>query len=282
MYMLHRHVPRKFEYNSQLVLVDKQDYVATVTLNNPPMNTNTVQSMKDLLQTFRLLQFDPEVRAIILTGAGTRAFNVGSDVSRLPAMSGNFRDAKVNLEVELMATIDEITKPTICAIEGWCLGGGLEMACCCDIRLCSTKTKLGVPEVNLGLVPASGGMYRLPKFIGLSRALEMMYTGRHVPAEEALQWGLVNQVYEPGTVKEHAMELAKELAMKPPKSLRLIKQFVHENAFRPNEDCFRKNLAYTDDLYEDYNAMEGIKAFLEKRDPVFIYDEEEVLKDDKA
>lgn len=279
MLMLHRKVPRKFEYTSQLVLVEKQDYVATVTLNNPPMNTNTVQSMKDLLQTFRLLQYDPEVRAIILTGSGTRAFNVGSDVSRLPAMSGNFRDAKVNLEVELMATIDEITKPTICAIEGWCLGGGLEMACCCDIRLCSTKTKLGVPEINLGLLPASGGMYRLPKFIGLSRAIEMMYTGRHVPAEEACQWGLVNHVYEPGTVKEHAMELAKELASKPPKPLRLMKRFVHENAFRPNEDCFRKNLAYTDDLYEDYNAMEGIKAFLEKREPHFVYDEEEVLKD---
>lgn len=280
MYMLHRKVPRKFEYPSQLIQVEKRDYVAIVTLNNPPLNTNTVQSMKDLLQTFRLLQFDPEVRAVILTGAGTRAFNAGSDISHLPAMTGNFREGKCNLEAELMATIEEISKPTICAIEGWCLGGGLEMACCCDIRIASSKTKLGVPEINLGLLPASGGMHRIPKLIGLSRALEMMYTGRQIPAEEAYQIGLINRVCEPGTVKENAFELAKLLATKPPKPLRMIKRFVNENAFRPNEDCFRKNMAYIDELYEDYNAMEGIKAFLEKRPPQFCYDEEEILADD--
>lgn len=280
MLMLHRKVPRTFVYDSELILVEKKDYVATVTLNNPPMNTNTVQSMTDLLKTFRLLQWDPEVRVVILTGSGTRAFNVGSDVSKLPAMSGNYREGKVNLEVELMASIEELTKPVICAIEGWCLGGGMEMALCCDIRIASAKSKFGLPEINLGLLPASGGMYRLPKFIGLSRAIEMIYTGRHVPAEEAYQMGLITKVCEPGTVKENAMELALQLTKKAPKPLRLIKRFMNENAFRSNEDCFRKNLAYTEDLYEDYNCQEGIKAFLEKRDPVFIYDEEEVLKDE--
>ena len=160
--ILHRQVPRKFVYDSDIIKVEKKDYVAIVTIDNPPLNMNNLQGMKDMVQVFRLLPYDPEVRVVMLTGAGERAFNVGSDISYLPALSGNFRDGKCNLEADLMATIEECPKPVLCAIEGYCLGGGLEMALCCDMRYCSKESKFGVPEINIGVAPASGGMHRLP------------------------------------------------------------------------------------------------------------------------
>lgn len=275
MYVLHRKVPREFRYPDKHVLVEKKDFVATVTLNNPPMNLNSVESMGALLETFRLLRFDPEARVVVVTGAGTRAFNVGSNLKEMPGMTGHFRDRKFNLESDLMATIDELPKPTICAIEGYCMGGGLELACCFDLRVASEKAVFSTPEINVGQLPGSGGLFRLPKLIGPSRTLDMIYTGRNVDAQEAYQMGLVNRLCEPGTARSAAFELAKLIASKPPKPMRISKQFVRENAYKPNSDCIRKNMDYIEDLYEDYNAMEGIHAFLEKRPPRFILNEEE-------
>ena len=278
--MLHRRIPWKFDYPEGKILVEKEDYVATVVLNDPPMNLNTLESMAELLRVFQLLRYDPEVRAVVVTGAGTRTFNAGSNLKQMITLTGEFRAKKFTLETELMATLEELCKPTICAIEGNCMGGGLELACCCDLRIASSAAVFAVPEVKLGQLPGSGGLFRLPKLIGTSRTLELIYTGMSIDAEEARQIGLINRICEVGKAREVAVELAKEIAKKPPKPMRVSKRFIQANAYKPNDECLRKNLDYVEDIYEDYNSMEGMAAFIEKRPPVFILDEEEVLAEE--
>lgn len=275
--MLHRKVPHEFKYANQLILVEKKNGVAIVTMNNPPMNLNSIESMLEMREDFRLLEYDPEARVIVLTGSGTRAFNVGSDLKELEHMTGDYKGKKFKMEGDLTHTVESIPKPTICAIEGYCMGGGLELACCCDIRYASEASIFSQPEINLALVPGSGGLFRLPKLIGVSRALEMIYTGDSINAEEAYRIGLVNKLFPKGTVLENAVKLAKHIAEHPPKPLRVAKAFVQEHAFKPNEDCYYKNLAYVDDVWEDQNAFEGAQAFLEKRPAKFIFSEEEKL-----
>lgn len=275
--MLHRKIPHEFNYANKLILVEKKDGIAIVTLNNPPMNLNSIESMLELREAFRLLEYDPEARVIVLTGSGTRAFNVGSDLKGLAEMSGDYKGHKFKMEGDLMNTVESIPKPTICAIEGYCMGGGLELACCCDIRVASPASVFSQPEITLGMVPGSGGLFRLPKLIGMSHALEMMYTADRIDGTEAHRLGLVNKLFPQGTVLENAVEMAKKIAQFPPKPLRVMKSFVHENTYKPNEDCYYKNLGYVDDIWEDYNAMEGAQAFIEKRPAKFIFEEEEKL-----
>lgn len=259
-------------YENNLILVEKKDGIGIVTLNNPPMNLNSIASMRELKGVFHKLEKDPDVRVIILTGSGERAFNVGTDLTELLAMRYDFRGKKFEMELTMMDKIEFIPKPTICAIEGYCMGGGLELACTCDIRICSEKSRFAQPEITLGLYPAGGGVYRLPKLIGLAKTYEMMYTGEQIDAQEAHRLGLVNQVVPAGTAKEAAWEMAVRIARMSPISLRVIKESVRKTWQKESSENLYTNLEYIDRVFDSDNAQEGIKAFLEKRKPVFSYD----------
>lgn len=257
-------------YENNLILVEKhENHVAVVTLNNPPMNLNSIPSMEELREDFRKLEKDTDVRVIILTGAGKKAFNAGSDISGFKDMQGNFKGLKFKMELDMMNTIEFISKPTICAIEGYCLGGGLELALTCDLRIVSDTAKFGQPEIKLGLYPAGGGLYRLPKIVGIGKAYEIMYLGDIFDSQEAYRLNLANKVVPSGMVVEEAMKMAERIAQMPSNVLAVIKQGAREMYLHESRDCYYQNLDFIDQIFDDYNGIEGVAAFLEKREPHF-------------
>lgn len=260
------------EYKNSLILVEKKDYVGIVTLNSPPLNLNTIESMEELREVFRKIEKDPEIRVVILTGSGLKAFNVGSDISGFKDMAGDFRGKKFYMETDMMNTIEFLPKPTICAIEGYCMGGGLEVALCCDIRIGSDESIFALPEINLGLYPAAGGIFRLPKVIGLPKAYELMYTGDNIDSNEAYRLGLINKIAPKGSVLKEAMIMAEKIAKKAPSALIVIKKGARDMWLKNSKDNYYSNLDYIDQVFDNYNGVEGVNAFLEKREPEFKYD----------
>jgi enoyl-CoA hydratase/carnithine racemase len=263
-------------YENHFVLVDKRDTaVALLTLNDPPLNLNSIPSLQEFGDTLHKLAADPEVRVLVLTGAGAKAFCAGSDISGFKEMAGDFIGKKFKLEMDVMNSLEFIDKPTICAVEGYCMGGGLEVACCCDLRIVSEKALFSQPEISLGLYPASGGLYRLPKLIGPARALEMMYLGEAINAEEAYRIGLVNKIAPVGSAVEESLNLAARIARKAPNALRVIKEGVRKMWLKESKDNHYTNLEYIEGIFNHHNGVEGVAAFLEKRKPRFDYTDPE-------
>lgn len=257
-------------YENNLVIVEKGSrHVAVVTLSNPPMNLNTIESITELREAFRKLKTDDDVRVVILTGSGRKAFNAGSDVSGFKHMKGNFKGIKFKLELDMMNTIEFFPKPTICAIEGYCLGGGLELALTCDLRVVSETAQFASPEIKLGLYPASGGLHRLPKLVGIAKAYEIMYLGDMFDAKEAYRLNLANKLAPEGKTISVAREMAERIAAFPPEALAVIKQGIREMWLRESQDCYYRNLDFIDRVFDGYNSVEGVEAFLEKRKPNF-------------
>ena len=182
------------EYRNEFILVDKTaDRVTVVTLNNPPLNLVTLGLCRELRETLSKLEQDDEVRVIVLTGSGKRAFCVGSDIKEFPEVWDDVIGKKLEQENLTFNAVELLSKPVIAAMEGNVLGGGCELSMACDIRILSESGRIGLPEINLGVFPGSGGIFRLAKLVGPAKAVEMMYTGQMLPAQEALRLGLVNR-----------------------------------------------------------------------------------------
>jgi enoyl-CoA hydratase/carnithine racemase len=261
------------EYENKLIIVEKKEnFVALITLNNPPMNLNSIPSMLEIGEAFRKMEEDTDVRVVVLTGSGKKYFNVGSDLTAFKEMRGNFKGKKFKMEMDMMNSIEFFRKPTICAIEGYCMGGGLELACCCDIRIISEESKFSQPEINLGLYPAAGGLYRLPKIIGQAKALEMMYLGEIIDSAEAYRLNLANKVVPAGTAVSSALEMAAKIAVKPPNALRVIKEGMRRMWLKESKNNHYTNLEYIENIFNHYNGTEGVDAFLSKRKPRFSFD----------
>jgi len=257
------------EYENNLILVEVySDKVALVTLNNPPLNTNTIPSVTELREVFRRMNLDEDVNAVVLTGSGEKAFNVGTDMTHFHEWKNNYVGCKFRLESDVMNDIERCAKPVIAAVEGYCMGGGLEMALACDFRYFSEKTVISTPEVDLGVFCSSGGVVRLPKIVGLSKAMEIMLFCERYDARQSLEMGLCNKVFPAGTVKEEALKAAAKLAAKAPKAVRTTKKACREFVNRESIDCYHRSLDMVEDVYNDDNATEGITAFFEKRPPV--------------
>jgi len=257
-------------FKNDLIKVEKRDdRIAVVTLNNPPMNLNSIASMRELADDFRILRRDDEVRVVILTAAGTKAFNVGTDLHEMADMNGYYKEKKFYGEMRMMDNIEFLPKPTICAIEGFCMGGGLELAMCCDFRIASDTARFAQPEITLGLYPGAGGLYRLPRIVGMGKALEMMYTGYQIDAQEALRYRLVNHVVPSGKTLEKALEIAQRIAGFSPIAIRTIKEGSRKMWQKESKDNYYTNLEYIEPVFESDNAQEGMKAFLEKREANF-------------
>jgi enoyl-CoA hydratase len=205
----------------------------------------------------------------VLTGSGERAFVAGADIKYMSSLSVDEAKAWGALGHEAGELLETMPKPTIAAINGFALGGGCELALACDLRYASSTAKLGQPEINLGIIPGWGGTQRLARATSLSFAKELILTGRIVGAEEALQRGLVDAVFEPGQLMEKALETARGLASKSAVALAAAKEALN----RALQGDHRENLAREADrfgeLFAGEDAAEGLRAFVEKRDPRF-------------
>ncbi|GAB4074482.1 enoyl-CoA hydratase [Barrientosiimonas marina] len=251
---------------SKHVSVTKHDGVATVVIDNPPMNVLSNQVLTGLDDVFGQLETDDEVITIILTGAGDRAFMAGADIKE-------FLDEDVNQEAKdthgVLNRIAAIPKPTIVLLNGFTLGGGLELALTCDLRIAEDHVQIGLPEVNLGLLPGGGGTQRLPKEIGIAKAKELMFTGSHISADEAYNIGIVNQVVKKSEGKEAANQLAHKVAGNSLQSLSRIKQLINNTEQVSLHEGLQQEKAAFKALFATQDSQEGIQAFIEKRKPEF-------------
>lgn len=258
------------EYTNKLILVEKHpNKVAVVTMNNPPLNLNTVASLEELRDSLRKLDRDEEVNVVILTGSGTKAFNVGSDLTGFMAQKGDFVGKKFRLENDTLNNIELLSKIVICAVEGHCMGGGMEIALACDMRVLAEDARLSLPEINLGVFPGSGGMYRLPKLVGPAKALEISALGDVLSAQECLSCGLATRLAPHGQTVSVSMELADRLAKKPLNALQIMKRGIREMWLKTSVENYYHNLDLVEYGYNHDNAFEGVGAFLEKREPKF-------------
>ncbi|MFA1710144.1 enoyl-CoA hydratase/isomerase family protein [Peribacillus frigoritolerans] len=253
-----------------LINVKKQDRIATVIIDNPPMNTLSTAVIQELGATFADLNNDSEVLAIIVTGAGEKAFMAGGDIKGFPEKIGNPNLIPSFLAThEVLNSIDFSPKPTIAVLNGYTLGGGCELALTCDIRISEAQALIGVPESTLGLFPGGGGTQRLPRLIGEAKAKELMFTGEHISAEEALRIGLVNRVVPKGEGLQSALELAKKICKNSPTAVRNIKRAVDEGLELPLNKALEREAELFQELFLTEDVKEGVQAFLEKRRPQF-------------
>lgn len=240
--------------------------VAVLTLDNPPLNLVTRQLTEELDGALARIEAESSVRAVVVAAAGARAFCAGSDVTEFESLRGRVGEGKLIRENAVYDRLARMAVPTIAAIEGDALGGGLELAMCCDLRVASGRARLGMPEVRLGVIPGSGGTHRLPALVGPARAKEMILLGLPMSAEEAERIGLVNRVVPVGRAEAAAREWAELIATRGPVAERQAKRAIDvagsplaaDEALRASEHVFQ-----TEDM------LEGLRAFKGKRAPQF-------------
>lgn len=253
------------------VRVERDGWLAIVTIDRPSrLNALDGPTIAALDAAFAALDGDAGVGAAILTGGGEKAFVAGADISVLAKQGVLDGAANARAGQAMMARIEACSKPVIAAINGFALGGGLELALACDLRFAAKTAKLGLPEVSLGIIPGYGGTQRLPRLIGQGPALQLILTGDPVTADEALRLGLVNGVAEPGELLGHCKAIARRIVSRGPQALALAKQAVRRGAHLPLADA----LALEADLFGIISSTaemkEGMAAFLEKRNPTWL------------
>jgi enoyl-CoA hydratase len=251
-----------------LIRVDRDPAVAVLTVDRQEaLNALDVATLTELRDGLREVAADDEVRAVILTGAGEKAFVAGADIKYMSGLDVEQAKAWGALGHEAGRLLERMPKPTIAAVNGFALGGGCELALACDIRYAGSGAKLGQPEVNLGIIPGWGGTQRLARVCGLGVAKELIFTGRVVAVEEALRIGLVNAVHDP--VLEKARETAGLLAAKSPIALRVMKELANRalgGDHAANLDAEGDSFG---ELFSSADAKEGMTAFVEKREAIF-------------
>ena len=243
--------------------------VAKLTLNNPPLNLVTLEMTRRLIEAIDELEGDDAVRAVVVTGAGEKAFCAGSDVKEFAEVRDRVVEKKLAQENEAFGRFESLSKPAIAAIEGLAYGGGCEISMACDLRIAGEGAKFALPEVRLGVVPGSGGLFRLPELVGPARAMELMYLGEPVDASEAERLGLVNEVVPYGEGLQRALGVARSISRQPKEAVAAIKRGVRESLHSSREDSVRLTLELSDHLFRTEDCAEGIQAFFEKRDPRF-------------
>jgi enoyl-CoA hydratase len=254
----------------ETLIVDRDGAVATVTVNRPKvLNALNAHTLAELAQAIDELDADVDVRAIVLTGAGDRAFIAGADINELATQSPVAGRELARRGQALFARIEQLGKPVIAAIGGFALGGGCELAMACTFRVAADTAKLGQPEVNLGLIPGYGGSQRLPRLVGKDRAMELILTGRQVTADEALRIGLVTRVVPAAALAQEAKLFAQELASKAPVALRYAKLAIERGVDMPFESGCDLEATLFGLCASTEDMAEGTKAFLEKRKPEF-------------
>ena len=255
---------------SRLVLVERlEGGVAKLSLNNPPLNLVTLEMTQQLIEALEELERDESVRAVVVTGAGDKAFCAGSDVKEFAAVRDMVVEKKLAKENEAFSGFEYLSKPVIAAIEGLAYGGGCEISMACDIRVIAEGAKVALPEVKLGVVPGSGGLFRLPELVGPARAMELMYLGDPIGALEAERIGLVNEVVPDGEALSRALDIARRVSRQPREAVAAIKRGVRQSTQLTRAQSVRLTLELSDHVFKTEDCAEGIRAFFEKREPSF-------------
>ena len=249
-----------------MIGLERDDAVAVVTVDRQEaLNALDPPTLAELRDRLAELAEDDGVRALVLTGAGERAFVAGADIKAMSEMDLGQAQAWGELGHETASLLETMPKPTIAAVNGFALGGGCELALACDVRYASATAKLGQPEVSIGIIPGWGGTQRLPRTVGIGLAKELIMTGRLVGADEALRIGLVNAVFPPDELLDKSLELAGSLAAKSPLVLAAAKQAMNRTLYG---DLGAEAEAFAG-LFGSADQREGMAAFIEKRQPEF-------------
>jgi enoyl-CoA hydratase len=248
----------------------REGAVAVLTINRPDaLNAFDLETLTELRDRLRELGDDDEVRAVVLTGSGERAFAAGADIKYMSGLGVDEGKEWGSLGHEVGRLLETMPKPTIAAINGFALGGGCELALACDFRYASSSAKLGQPEVNLGIIPGWGGTQRLARSVGIGVAKELVLTGRVVDADEAFRIGLVNAVYEPEELIEKTLETARALAGKGPLALAAAKVALNRSLAGDHDQSLEREAEDFGALFASEDAKEGLTAFAEKRPAAF-------------
>lgn len=253
-----------------LVLVERsKGGVAKLTLNNPPLNLVTLEMAQRLIEALEDLDGDSSVRAIVVTGAGDKAFCAGSDIKEFAAVRDRVVEKKLARENQAFGGFELLSKPVVAAIEGLAYGGGCEISMACDLRIIAVSATMALPEVKLGVVPGSGGLFRLPQLVGPARAMELMYLGDPISARAAERMGLVNEVVPDGETLPRALDIARRISRQPKEAVAAIKRGVRESVQLTREEAVQLTLELSDRVFKTEDCAEGIRAFFEKREPHF-------------
>jgi len=253
-----------------MIVYEKSEGIATITLNRPEaLNAFSKEVVDEVLQALDDVRDDDNVRVVVLTGAGEKAFSAGADIKAMIGMNA-LKARELSLMGEkLCLALENLEKPVIAAINGFALGGGLEVAMSCDLRIASETARMGQTEINIGLIPGWGGTQRLTRLVGKTKAKELVFTGRMIDAKTAEQLGIVNMVFPAAEFRSAVRQFAVDLATKAPVALKVAKALINkgediglESALALEREGFGV-VASTEDL------QEGVKAFTEKRKPTF-------------
>ena len=257
--------------NSENVIYSKEKGIARITINRPEKRNALNQAVRlELQQALRDIEEDDNIRVAIVTGAGDKAFIGGADITELKEMTPIACEARAStLGQQLYTDIENLRVPVIAMINGFCLGGGCEIAMCCDIRVASENARLGQPEINIGIFPGGGGTQRLPRLVGWGKAKELLYTGRIIDAAEAERIGLVDKVVPPDELESTVTELAETIASKSPVIIRLLKKAITRGMYSNLPDGLAYDKSTFSLCFATEDHYEGITAFLEKRQPEF-------------
>jgi enoyl-CoA hydratase len=250
------------------VQTEIRDKIGVLAINYPPVNALGFQTIKELGEATDFFLKSKEVKVCIITGVG-KHFVVGADIKELQNFTPETAGAFATLTTQVFSSIAYSKKPIICAINGMALGGGLELALACDIRMATEEAKLGFPEINLGLMPGAGGTQRLPRIVGIGRAKELIFTGRTLTAVEAFNLGIVEHVVHPTILMKEALKLAGTLANKSAVAIRVSKRAIMEGVEMPLERALELEEKLFIHLIGTEDKAEGVSAFLEKRSPKF-------------
>lgn len=255
--------------NYETITVEKVGEVAIITINRPDkLNALSSKVHREGVEALDELRNDDSVRVVVITGAGEKSFIAGADISEFEGKTPVTQRATFHQRT-LFNSIDTFPKPIIAMVNGFCLGGGNELALACDIRICSENARFSQPEINLGIIPGGGGTQRLTRLVGEGRSMEICLTGDMIDAETAYRFGLVNHVYPADQLREETLKLAAKIAEKAPIALQLVKEAV-KFASRSNlDEGLRREVDLFAVCFSTEDKVEGVSAFLEKRKPEF-------------
>ena len=259
------------EFENIIYEKDKEKGIVKLTINRPEVrNALNAATRQEIRNAIGEIEKDGDVRVVIITGAGEKAFVSGADITAFKdATPIIMEESASTLGQQLFSNIENLSVPVIAMINGFCLGGGLELAMCCDIRIASDNAKFGQPEINIGIFPGAGGTQRLPRLIGWGKAKELIYTGKIIDAAEAERISLVDKVVPQEKLGEEVNQLAETIASKSPLITKLVKKVINRGMYTDLAAGLAYEKANFALCFATEDHIEGITAFLEKRKPEF-------------